>query len=97
MLSDSPWVQAIGVRRGSGADVEALRKKAQAVSARVAYSPLWTELFAGLLDVATGKSPPQRMWETLADDSRGEEIPMFRAWYLGMWIGNEASWGPAPR
>lgn len=96
MLSDSPWVQAIGVRRGSGANLEALREKAQAVSARVAYSPLWTELFAGILDVVVGKTSPQQMWESLADDSRGEEIPMFRAWFLGMWKGNEAHWGPAP-
>lgn len=97
MLSDSPWVQAIGVRRGSDANLEALRKHAQSVSARVAYSPLWTQLFAGILDVAIGKAPPMQMWEALADDSRGEEIPMFREWYLGMWKGNEANWGPAPR
>ncbi len=63
MLADSPWVQAIGVRRGSDSNIDALRKHAQSVSARVAYSPLWTQLFAGILDVAIGKTPPMQMWE----------------------------------
>jgi ubiquinone/menaquinone biosynthesis C-methylase UbiE len=96
MLADSPWVQAIGVRRSSEANLEALRRYAQTVSPRVAYSSLWTELFAGILDVADGRRTPQEMWEILAEDSRGEEIPMFRAWFLGLWNGNEAQWGPAP-
>lgn len=64
---------------------------------RIAYSPLWTELFDGIMDVVLGKKSPTQMWEALADDSRGEEIPMFREWYLGMWKGNEAGWGAAPR
>ena len=97
LLADSPWVQAIAVRRGSSANLEMLKQRAQSVSARVAYSPLWTELFDGILDVAMGKVEPRRMWEALADDGRGEEIPMFREWFLGMWKGNEQAWGPAPR
>ena len=97
LLAESPWVQAIGVRRGSDADLDALRNQAQMKAARIAYSPLWTELFDGIIDVATGKTPPAHMWEVLADDSRGEEIPMFREWFLGMWKGSEASWGAAPR
>lgn len=97
LLAESPWVQAVGVRRGSNADVAALRQQAEAATARIAYSPLWTELFAGILDVVIGKTPPMQMWQALSDDSRGEEVPMFREWYLGMWKGNEAGWGPAPR
>ncbi len=97
MQSDSPWVQAVGVRRGGDVDVAALRVRTQSVAARIAYSPLWTEMFDGLLDVATGKVAPEVMWKVLADDARGEEIPMFREWFRGMWKGNEANWGPAPR
>jgi len=97
MQSDSPWVQAVGVRRGGDVDVAALRARTQSVAARIAYSPLWTEMFDGLLDVATGKVAPEVMWKVLADDARGEEIPMFREWFRGMWKGNEANWGPAPR
>ncbi|MGB0133181.1 class I SAM-dependent methyltransferase [Dokdonella sp.] len=97
LLSDSPWVQAIAVRRGSSADLEALRNYADSVSARVAYSPLWTELFDAIINVATGKLAPEVLWKDLADDSRGEEIPMFREWFLGLWKGNEQTWGKAPR
>lgn len=96
MLSDSPWVQAVAVKRGGNVDLDALRAQKQALSARIAYSPLWTELFDGIMDVVTGKVAPLAMWESMADDSRGEEMEMFRKWYLGMWKGNEASWGPAP-
>lgn len=96
LLGDSPWVQAIAVRRGGDVDVAALRARAESVADRVAYTPLWTELFAGVLDVATGKQTPQAMWAALADDSRGDEVPMFRAWYHGLWKSSEATLGPAP-
>ena len=97
LLAESPWVQAIGVRRGSDANIDALKQEAQMKAPRIAYSPLWTELFDGIMDVVLGQKAPAQMWEALADDSRGEEIPMFREWYLGMWKGNEAGWGAAPR
>ena len=96
LLADSPWVQAIAVRRGGDVDLAALRARAGSVAARVAYTPLWTELFDGMLEVASGKRTPQAMWEALADDARGDEVPMFRAWYHGLWKNNEASLGPAP-
>ena len=96
LLGDSPWVQAIAVRRGGAVDVDALRARAQSVAARVAYTPLWTELFDGVLDVAAGKQTPQAMWAALDDDSRGDEVPMFRAWYHGLWKSSEATLGPAP-
>lgn len=96
MLSDSPWVQAVAVKRGGNVDLDALRAQKQALSARIAYSPLWTALFDGIMDVVTGKVAPLAMWESMADDSRGEEMEMFRKWYLGMWKGNVATWGPAP-
>lgn len=97
LLAESPWVQAIGVRRGGHVDVEALRRQAAEQTARIAYSPLWTELFDGILDVVTGRIPPVLMWQSLGDDSRGEEVPMFREWFLGMWKANETAWGPVPR
>lgn len=96
LLADSPWVQAVAVRRGSDVDLEAARARLHAQRERIAYSPLWTELFDGIMDVVTGKVTPQAMWQSMADDTRGEEIEMFRKWYLGMWKGNEGTWGPAP-
>jgi SAM-dependent methyltransferase len=96
ILSDSPWVQAVAVKRGGSADIAALRAQKQALAERIAYSPLWTELFDGMMDVVTGQRTPISMWEAMADDSRGEEMEMFRKWYLGMWKANVATWGPAP-
>jgi len=96
LLADSPWVQAIAVRRGSQVDVAALRARAEAVAVQVAYSPLWTELFGGVLEVAADTLPAATMWNTLADDTRGEEVMMFREWFREMWKNNERAWGPAP-
>jgi SAM-dependent methyltransferase len=95
MLSDSPWVQALALRKGAG-DAQAERTRAQAQSARIAYTPLWTELFDNLIKVTTEGLPPQQMLNMLADSARGSEIPMFRAWFLEMWRANEQQWGPVP-
>src|SRR5690606_18702882 len=43
LLAESPWVQAVGVRRGGHADIEALRRQAAAQAEQIAYSPLWAE------------------------------------------------------
>jgi len=95
ILSDSPWVQAVAQRRGAGdAKAEAARVAGQA--ARIAYTPLWTELFDNLIKVTAEGLPPQEMLNMLADNSRGSEIPMFRAWFLELWRANEQHWGPAP-
>lgn len=95
MLSDSPWVQAVAIRKGAG-DARAERERANAQATRIAYTPLWTELFDNLIKVTTEGLPPQSMLNMLADTSRGTEIPMFRAWFLELWRANEQQWGPAP-
>ena len=95
LLSDSPWIQAVAVRRGAG-DAAAERERLQAQAARIAYTPLWTELFDNLIKVTSEGLPPQAMLNMLDDTSRGTEIPMFRAWFLEMWRANEQQWGPVP-
>ncbi len=96
MLSDSPWVQAVAKRKGTGdtSRVELDRLNAQAT--QIAYTPLWTELFDTLIKVTTEGLPPQAMLDQVSDASRGEEIPMFRAWFLELWRSNEQQWGPVP-
>ena len=96
MLSDSPWVQAVASKPGASIDTSALRARLAARADRIAYSPLWTELFDRMVDVARRGLPPKAMLEGLGDDSRGEEIPMFRTWVLELWRLNEAEWGPPP-
>ena len=34
--------------------------------------------------------------EEVGDDARGEEIPMFRQWFLDLWRHNKSHWGPPP-
>jgi len=95
MLADSPWVQAVAIRKGAG-DAQAERARVNTQAARIAYTPLWTELFDNLIKVTTEGLPPQEMLNMLADTARGSEIPMFRAWFLELWRANEQQWGPAP-
>jgi ubiquinone/menaquinone biosynthesis C-methylase UbiE len=95
-MSDSPWVQMVALKRGGGVDADALRASLEARRASIAYTPLWTELFDRMIAVAHAGAPPSTLLDGLDDDSRGEEIPMFRTWYLDLWRHNEAHWGPVP-
>jgi ubiquinone/menaquinone biosynthesis C-methylase UbiE len=95
-MSDSPWVQTVALKPGGGVDAAALRKRIGERKERIAYSPLWTELFDRLLTVAISGAPPQTLLDGLGDDARGEEIPMFRTWLLDLCRHNEAEWGPLP-
>lgn len=96
MLAESPWVQAVAKRQGGSQDNRAELERLNARAARIAYTPLWTELFDTLIKVTTEGLPPQAMLDQVSDPARGEEIPMFRAWFLEMWRSNEQQWGPAP-
>jgi ubiquinone/menaquinone biosynthesis C-methylase UbiE len=96
MMSDSPWVQAVALKPGDGVDAAKLRASLERRAATIAYTPLWTELFDRMLAVAHAGKPPQTMLDGLGDDSRGEEIPMFRQWFLDLWRHNQAHWGPPP-
>jgi len=96
VMSDSPWVQVVALKPGGGVDADALRASLERRRDRIAYTPLWTELFDRMLAVAHSGAPPQTMLDGLGDDSRGEEIPMFRTWFLDLWRHNQAHWGPPP-
>jgi ubiquinone/menaquinone biosynthesis C-methylase UbiE len=96
VMSDSPWVQAVALKPGGGVDAAMLRASLESRVATIAYTPLWTELFDRMLAVAHAGHPPQTMLDGLGDDSRGEEIPMFRQWFLDLWRHNQAHWGPPP-
>jgi ubiquinone/menaquinone biosynthesis C-methylase UbiE len=96
MMSDSPWVQAVALKPGGGVDAAKLRASLESRVASIAYTPLWTELFDRMLAVAHAGQPPQTMLDGLGDDARGEEIPMFRQWFLDLWRHNQAHWGPPP-
>ena len=96
VMSDSPWVQVVALKPGGVADAAALRANLERRVDTIAYTPLWTELFDRMLAVAHAGEPPQKMLDGLGDDSLGEEIPMFRTWFLDLWRHNQAHWGPPP-
>jgi len=96
LLTDSPWVQAVAMRRGGG-DVAAERRRVQANAGRIAYSPLWTELFDySIRSQIEGTMTLKDALEAMQDDSRGEEMAMFRAAFIDVWRYNEDAWGPIP-
>ena len=96
MQSESPWVQTVALKPGGVVDADAVRARLERDADKIAYTPLWTELFDRMIEVAHAGVPPQSMLDGLGDDSRGEEIPMFRTWFLDLWRHNQAHWGPPP-
>ena len=96
MQSESPWVQTVALKPGGVVDANAVRARLERDADKIAYTPLWTELFDRMIEVAHAGVPPQSMLDGLGDDSRGEEIPMFRTWFLDLWRHNQAHWGPPP-
>jgi ubiquinone/menaquinone biosynthesis C-methylase UbiE len=96
MMSDSPWVQAVALKPGGGADAAKLAASLRQREPSIAYTPLWTELFDRMIQVAHAGAKPETLLEGLGDDARGEEIPMFRTWFLDLWRHNQAHWGPPP-
>ena len=92
----SPWVQAVAMKPGGSRDAAAERTRLAAQSARIAYTPLWTELFDAMIRVTGEGLAPQAMLDALRDETRGEEIAMFRAWYRALWRHNAEHWGELP-
>jgi len=94
--SDSPWIQTLAVKPDVRANLANLREQANRQSDHIVYSPLWTALFNKMIDVTVGMATPGEIWHLLSDDNQGKEIPMFRAWFLGMWRNLQTHWGPLP-
>lgn len=96
MFTDSPWVQAVVMRRGGG-DADAQRRRVARDAAKIAYSPLWTELFDNMIKVQIeGTMTAQQALDAMQDDARGEEIPLFRAAFIELWRHNQKAFGPIP-
>lgn len=94
--ADSPWVQVVAQRRGGG-DGANVRARLTANAARIAYSPLWTEMFDNMIRVQSeGTLTPQAALDAMRDDSRGEEIALFRTAFIELWRLHQDAWGPLP-
>ena len=96
MFANSPWVQTVAIRRGGG-DLNAERHRVSKDAAHIAYSPLWTELFDNMIKVQIeGTMTAQQALDAMQDDSRGEEIPLFRAAFIELWRHHQHAFGPMP-
>jgi len=96
MFSDSPWVQAVAMRRGGG-NLEAERARVSKLGAKIAYPPLWTELFDNMIKVQIeGSMTAQQALDAMRDDSRGEEVPLFRTAFIELWRHHQHAFGPLP-
>jgi ubiquinone/menaquinone biosynthesis C-methylase UbiE len=96
-FADSPWVQVVAMRRGGG-DPAAERQRVKQDAGRIAYSALWTELYDIMIHkvLIEGTLTPAQALQAMQDDSRGEEIALFRSAFTELWKLNEANWGPLP-
>ncbi len=94
--ADSPWVQMV-VRRpdGDAAALAAERARCEAARAAIAYSPLWTRLFAEACEVLIEGVHPATMlarWRALP--GAGPDVPMFVAWLEAVWRRQPQLWSP---
>lgn len=96
MFTDSPWVQAVAMRRGGG-NLEAERARVSKLGGKIAYPPLWTELFDNMIKVQIeGSMTAQQALDAMRDDSRGEEIELFRVSFIELWRHHQHAFGPLP-
>ncbi|HEX6832621.1 MAG TPA: class I SAM-dependent methyltransferase [Rudaea sp.] len=96
LFTDSPWVQAVAVRRG-GNTLDREKARVARDAAKIAYSPLWTELFDNMIKVQIeGTLTAEQALAAMQDDARGEEIPLFRAAFIEIWRHNQRAFGPLP-
>jgi SAM-dependent methyltransferase len=97
LFTDSPWVQAVAVRRGGG-DLAAERERVRKNAARIAYPQLWTDLFDNMIKAQIeGSMTAQQALDAMQDDSRGEEVPLFRAAFIELWRHHQQAFGPLPK
>ena len=89
-LTHSPWVQMVVRKPGPGVAPDLSMH-----AGRIAYTPLWTELFDKTLDVLLEGRHPLAMIAELDHDTRGPEIAMYRAWLDALWRENPQNWAGA--
>ncbi len=93
---ESPWIQVVAGKNLSEKDRRRERARLTEEKARIAYSPLWGELFGELLEVIYGVRPPGEMLAALAEREPNDETELFRAYLLALWRQGEAQWGEPP-
>jgi SAM-dependent methyltransferase len=94
--TDSPWIQVIAAKNSSKLDIDAIKIALSAKEDKIAYSPLFSELFEGLLEVVSGSKHPKDYLEFLDTKTLNEEVGMYRRYLLAFWSSKKNLWGPLP-
>ncbi|MGR6035612.1 MAG: class I SAM-dependent methyltransferase [Candidatus Nitrosoglobus sp.] len=92
----SPWIQVIAAKDTAKLDIDAIKIALSAKEDKIAYSPLFSELFDGLLEVVSGSKHPKDYLEFLDTKALSEEVSMYRRYLLAFWSSKENLWGPLP-
>jgi SAM-dependent methyltransferase len=96
-LADSPWIQVIAAKPGEGVDLGVLREQVRENLAKVVFTPLWSWLFGGLLEVLAGDKKPADFWRTLSDLATAPEAQPYRQYFLALWKARQKEWGAVPQ
>lgn len=96
-LADSPWIQIIAARPGTGVDLGALREQVKEHLETVVFSPLWSRLFGALLEVLAGKRSAGDFWQELQSLGTVLEAAPYRQYFLALWKTQQKDWGSVPR
>jgi SAM-dependent methyltransferase len=95
-LTDSPWIQMIATKPGVGVNLGSLQERVREDLAAVTFSPLWSRLFASLLQVLSGQKGARDFWQELNDLSSAREAGPYRQYFLALWKTRQQEWGAAP-
>src|SRR5699024_7614124 len=91
--TDSPWIQVIATKNTSKLDIEAIKRELSKRQDKIAYSPLFSELFDGLLEVVSGSKHPRDYLAFLDTKALDEEVIMYRRYLLALWSSKKSLWG----
>jgi SAM-dependent methyltransferase len=93
MLTDSPWIQLLGVK--AEGQPEQVARVAMATAMRqdeIVYSARWSIYFNRIIDIFMGNEHPAAFVQALSSLNDEESI-MYRNWILGIWRQQQERWG----
>jgi len=96
VFDDSPWLQMIV---GKGLDAtrrDAERRRLAESRSKIAYTPLFGELFLEAIRVIYGDRHPKQALALLDDLAPGLEVELYRTLIEGLWEQDPDRYGPAP-
>lgn len=90
-FDDSHWLQLVAGKQLD--DVEAGRRRTDAIKDQVVYSDLFVELFGKTCEVIYGETHPRDVLEFLDERPDEAETELFRPFIRGLWESQADHWG----